>query len=86
MRFFTRSVQRARKNHTGMPSTNYRVVLLQTAPFIQSNSPSFETGPRMCPAEKSWDSDPFSASSPFSAVRFVEEESRNTGMFRVFRR
>jgi hypothetical protein len=46
-----------------------------------------ETGLRMCLPEKSQDSDRLRLlSSPFSAVRFVEEESRNTGMFRVFRR
>jgi hypothetical protein len=45
-----------------------------------------ETGLRMCPAEKSHNSDPvLKQSSPLSTVRFAEELSRKMGIFRVFR-
>jgi hypothetical protein len=43
-----------------------------------------ETGLRTCLPEKSGRRHPLPQSSPFSPVRFITQESRNTGMFAHF--
>jgi hypothetical protein len=63
------------------PWPNARLLIALHSPYALR-----ETGQRMCPPEKSRDSAPvLRRSGPFSSVRFAEELSGKTGMFRVFR-
>ena len=62
-------------------SPNHRFVIA-----LRSPDGVFETGLRMCPPEKSRDSEASLPRSPFSAVHLVGQVSRKTGKCCVFRR